>query len=65
MESQGSPGKIQVTEAPYRRLQNRYRFEQVAQAQVKGWGEMTTYHYAGQLCRTRLIAPLDIRQSSR
>ncbi len=43
MESQGEPGKIQVTEVIYERLKSRYRFEQRGKISVKGWGKMMTY----------------------
>ncbi|HEY9737175.1 MAG TPA: adenylate/guanylate cyclase domain-containing protein, partial [Trichocoleus sp.] len=48
MQSQGTPGKIQVTEATYQRLQQRYDFEQVGQVLVKGRGYMTTYQFMGR-----------------
>jgi class 3 adenylate cyclase len=47
MESQGTPGRIQVTEATYQRLRHRYAFEQVGQVMVKGLGYLTTYQYIG------------------
>ncbi|MEO1068492.1 MAG: adenylate/guanylate cyclase domain-containing protein, partial [Cyanobacteria bacterium J06638_6] len=47
MESQGMPGKIQITEATYQRLRHRYAFEQVDQVLVKGHGYLTTYQYVG------------------
>ena len=47
MESQGQPGKIQVTEATYQRLCHRYQFEQVGEVLVKGHGYMTAYQYVG------------------
>jgi adenylate cyclase len=43
MESSGLPGKIQVTEATYQRLKDKYKFEKRGQVTVKGKGEMTTY----------------------
>ncbi|MBP0021848.1 MAG: response regulator [Cyanobacteria bacterium SBLK] len=43
MESTGLPGKIQVTPATYRLLQDRYRFEERGRIYIKGKGEMTTY----------------------
>lgn len=48
MESQGAPGKIQVTEATYQRLRQRYDFERVGQVLVKGRGYMTMYQFVGQ-----------------
>ncbi len=47
MESQGTPGRIQVTEATHQRLKHRYDFEQVGQVMVKGHGYLTTYQYVG------------------
>jgi PAS domain S-box-containing protein len=43
MESQGEPGRIQVTATTYERLRDKYRFEQRGTMLVKGRGEMTTY----------------------
>jgi PAS domain S-box-containing protein len=43
MESSGQPGSIQVTEATYERLKNKYVFEKRGTIQVKGKGEMITY----------------------
>jgi class 3 adenylate cyclase len=43
MESHGSPGRIQVTERTYRRLNPGYRFERRGPIDVKGKGEMVTY----------------------
>lgn len=46
MESQGTPGKIQVTEETYQRIKHRYEFDRVGQVMVKGRGYLTTYQYA-------------------
>ncbi|MEC4805299.1 MAG: adenylate/guanylate cyclase domain-containing protein [Jaaginema sp. PMC 1079.18] len=43
MESQGIPGKIQVTEATYERLDCLYHFEKREAISVKGKGKMQTY----------------------
>lgn len=48
MESQGLPGKIQVTQASYELLKNHYVFEERGQVFVKGKGEMTTYWLVGR-----------------
>ncbi|MBD2580587.1 adenylate/guanylate cyclase domain-containing protein [Oscillatoria sp. FACHB-1406] len=48
MESLGEPGKIQVTEAIYNQLKDRYRFEKRGTIPVKGKGEMTTYWLLGR-----------------
>jgi adenylate cyclase len=43
MESNGIPGKIQVTEAVYKRLKDKFYFEKRGAIDVKGKGEMITY----------------------
>jgi guanylate cyclase len=43
MESHGVPGRIQVTESTYRRLRDRYRFEDRGETEVKGKGLIRTY----------------------
>jgi adenylate cyclase len=43
MESQGIPGRIQVTSTTYERLKTQYQFEKRGTIMVKGKGEMTTY----------------------
>lgn len=43
MESQGEPGRIQVTAATYKQLQHQYEFEQRGAIAIKGKGEMITY----------------------
>ncbi|MFB2976286.1 adenylate/guanylate cyclase domain-containing protein [Microseira sp. BLCC-F43] len=43
MESQGEPGRIQVTMATYERLRHQYVLEKRGAIAVKGQGEMTTY----------------------
>lgn len=48
MESQGEPGKIQVTPAVYEKLADRYSFEQRGPIEVKGKGEMMTYWLTGK-----------------
>jgi class 3 adenylate cyclase len=47
MESHGIPGEIQVTEAVYERLRDRYRFTARGPVEVKGKGAMDTYLLAG------------------
>ena len=49
MESQGQPGKIQVSSSTYERLKNKYAFEKRGVLDVKGKGEMTTYFLTGKL----------------
>ncbi len=48
METQGEPGRIQVTAATYERLQGQYEFERRGAIPVKGSGEMTTYWLVGR-----------------
>jgi len=48
MESQGEIGKIQVTEATYRLLKDKYEFEPRGAIAVKGRGEMHTYFLTGR-----------------
>jgi class 3 adenylate cyclase len=43
MESHGVVGRIQVTEATYRRLHDRYRFEDRGETKVKGKGRIRSY----------------------
>ncbi len=43
MESQGEPGKIQVTNDTYQRLRHQYLFVERGAIAVKGQGEMITY----------------------
>ena len=43
METQGEPGKIQVTRETYQHLKDRYSFEKRGRIYIKGKGEMTTY----------------------
>jgi len=47
MESQGVPGRIQVTQRYYERLLDKYQFEQRGVIQVKGKGDMTAYLLGG------------------
>jgi guanylate cyclase len=49
MESSGVAGRIQVTEATYRRLRDKYRFEPRGEIEVKGKGRMHTYFLVGRL----------------
>ncbi|MGQ4646897.1 adenylate/guanylate cyclase domain-containing protein [Lyngbya aestuarii] len=48
MESQGEAGRIQVTEATYKRLQDQYQFEKRGALLVKGRGAMITYWLIGR-----------------
>ncbi len=48
MESHGKPGYIQVTDATYHKLQNKYLLEPRGAIEVKGRGEMMTYWLLGR-----------------
>jgi class 3 adenylate cyclase len=48
MESQGEPGKIQVTPTVYEKLAHQYLFEQRGSLEVKGKGSMMTYWLTGK-----------------
>ena len=47
MESHGIPGEIQVTEAVYQRLRDRYQFTARGPVEIKGKGAMVTYLLVG------------------
>lgn len=49
MESQGLPDQIQVTEFTYKKLQDKYLFEERGMIQVKGKGKMMTYFLKGKI----------------
>lgn len=61
MESQGVPGRIQVTESVYEQLCDRFEFERRGTISIKGKGEMVTYllvgHRADRLPCRPAIAP--------
>jgi class 3 adenylate cyclase len=48
MESHGLPGRIQVTEATFRRLGSGYRFEDRGELPIKGKGAMRAYLLLGR-----------------
>lgn len=48
MESHGLPGRIQVSESTYRRLNGRFSFEDRGVVEVKGKGPMRTYFLVGR-----------------
>ena len=48
MASEAQPGCAQVDLVTYRRLHNRYRFDQVQQIQIKGKGPMQVYRLLGK-----------------
>jgi len=47
MESHGVAGRIQVTEATYRRLKDRFRFEDRGEIEIKGKGHLRAYLLVG------------------
>ncbi len=49
MEAQGEPDAIQITEATYERIKNKYRFTKRGLIEVKGKGKMTVYWLDGRL----------------
>lgn len=48
MESQGTPGKVQVTEATYRYLTDDFLLEPAREMLIKGKGKMPTYYLLGR-----------------
>ena len=48
MESHGVPDRIQVTERTYRRLSDRYEFEERGTIDVRGRGPMATWFLTGR-----------------
>ncbi|MCU0542359.1 MAG: response regulator [Oscillatoriaceae cyanobacterium Prado104] len=48
MESNGIPGEIQVTEAVYERLKDKFSFQKRGSIEVKGKGQMITYLLLGK-----------------
>ncbi|MEP0799040.1 adenylate/guanylate cyclase domain-containing protein [Funiculus sociatus GB2-A5] len=56
MESSGQAGSIQVTEATYERLKDKYVFQKRGAIKVKGKGEMVTYWLVGSFASTRVGA---------
>lgn len=49
MESNGLPGKIQVSAATYESLKEEFKFEQRGEIFIKGKGVMMTYWLTGNL----------------
>ena len=49
MESHGIAGRIQVSEATYRQLCDRYRFEDRGEIEVKGEGRLRAYLLVGRV----------------
>ena len=49
MQSQGVPGRIQVTDTVYQRLRDKYKFEERGIIPVKHIGDMRTYFLTGKI----------------
>lgn len=62
MESHGTPGKIQVSDAVYEGLKERYRFESRGTVPIRSKGEMRTYWLLGKLQGDLKIPDLDVLQ---
>jgi PAS domain S-box-containing protein len=60
MEAQGMSGCIQVTDAVYSQLKDKYEFEQRGAIFVKGRGEMTTYWLKGRKDGDRPTKPMSV-----
>jgi class 3 adenylate cyclase len=48
MESQGTPGHIQVTEATYEMLKDQFEFVHRGTVPIKGKGDMDTWYLVGR-----------------
>jgi class 3 adenylate cyclase len=48
MESHGLPGSIQITEATYELIKDKFTFKSRGLMQIKGKGEMLTYLVTGK-----------------
>lgn len=64
MESSGEPGKIQVTEATYEYLKDRFLLEERGAIEVKGKGKMKTYWLIGVKKPTERIFKAEGRGAS-
>jgi len=49
MESHGLPGKIQVSQSTYEKLQGKYQFQERGKIPIKGKGPLKTYFLIGKL----------------
>ena len=58
MESSGVQGSIQVTEATYEKLRDKYAFEARGTIEIKGKGPMMTYFLKGRKVEVGLMAVL-------
>ena len=61
MESQGIEGRIQVTEATYHHLRDKYQLEERGVADIKGKGEMCVYMLKGRKPKVDpMVGPMGI-----
>ncbi|HTL31496.1 MAG TPA: adenylate/guanylate cyclase domain-containing protein [Kofleriaceae bacterium] len=58
LESHGVPGRIQVGDAFYQRMRDRYHFESRGEIDVKGKGTLTAYFLVGRLRPSRPSGPI-------
>ena len=65
MSSEAQPGFIQVDAVTYRRLHNRYIFDEMQQIHVKGKGQMQVYNLLGQKITARDDNVVNIVQAVR
>jgi class 3 adenylate cyclase len=65
MSSEAQPGLIQVDAVTYRRLHNRYIFDEMQQIHVKGKGQMQVYNLLGQKATPRDDNVVSIAQAGR
>ena len=49
MTGEAPPGAIQVDQTTFRRLQHRFRFDEVQEVDIKGKGRMQVYRLVGPL----------------
>lgn len=52
LAAEAEPGGTLVDAVTYRRLHNRYRFDEISQVQIKGKGQMLVYQLRGRVAQT-------------
>jgi len=57
MESQGTPGRIQITDATYELIRNEFECERRGTVEVKGRGEMETWYLVGRRATATAAEP--------